>query len=198
MCRRDMLSVWMFVLVVAVTPLARASGSGEETVSLFGGGPATVVWTLIIFLVLVVVLGRFAWKPLLEGLKNREDMIRTEIDNARQEREQAEQALKTYRDRLAQAEADAEKLIKQSAVEAERVRSEILARAQVQAREAMEQAGSQMELARQDVLREIYVRSTDLASDLAARIIEREVNSEDHRILIDTALDELQARTNGG
>jgi len=199
MSRKMLFAVWA-CLVVSVIGEGVALGAEHaepSSPSPFGGSAVTAIFTLIIFLLLLVVLSRFAWKPLLEALNKREDMIRNDIDGAHKQREDAEQMLKEYRQRLDGAQTDAEKLIKQSAAEAEAARSELLAQAQAQAREALQKVHTQMEQAKQQALRDVYEHSAELAAELAAKILRREVNSEDHRVLIRSATDELESQTNG-
>ena len=190
--------VWALAGVLAAPEFALASGAGGEgAASPFGGGVSTSIVTLIIFALLLIVLGKFAWKPLLEALQKREEMIRSDVDTAKQQRKEAERMLAEYRQQLDTAQAEAEKVIKQSAIEADKVRTDMLEQAQTQARDTLEKAREQVELAKQDALREIYQQSATLASSLAAKILEREVNAEDHRVLIQSAVQELESRTNG-
>lgn len=189
--------IWLSALVIAGGATAARAAEDAEPLSIFAGSIATAVWTLIIFIVLFLVLGKFAWKPLLEALQKREEAIRSDIEAAKQQREDAERMLAEYRRQLDAAQAEAEKVIKQSAIDADKLRTDMLEQAQAQARDTLDKARAQVELAKQDALREIYRQSAALASDLAAKIIEREVNAEDHRVLIQSAVQELESRTNG-
>ncbi|MFA5863696.1 MAG: F0F1 ATP synthase subunit B [Phycisphaerae bacterium] len=165
--------------------------AAEAEPSVFGGTIWASIWTLVIFILLLIVLGKFAWKPLLSALKNREDQIRRDIDSAKAQNLEAEKLLARYQDQLAGAQAQAMEVIKKSAVEAEHVRDQILAHGQEQARHAIEQAKDQIEQAKIQALKELYSKSAKIAGDLAAKILQREVNSEDHRVLIQHGLDEL-------
>ncbi len=185
-----------FVLVLfssCATAMA-AGGEPAESPTLFGGSIATAAWSMIIFILLLVLLNKVAWKPILAALKSREDMIRNEIDNAKRRSQEAEELLETHRQQLAEANAEADKLLKATTVEAERIKSDLLEQAQTLARESLHRANSQIELAKETALREIYAGSAEVASDLAAKILGREVNTEDHRVLIDGALDDLEAK----
>lgn len=189
-------SMWT-ALAVVLTAAGEVFAAEEGGDSIFGGGFYTSLLSVIVFVLLLVVLGRFAWKPLLEALNAREETIRGDLDKAKSEREQAEKLLAEYRDRLAKAQAEAEGVVKSAAVAAEKVKSEILEQAQTQAAETVEQARAKIDAATMEALREIYRRSATLATELAANILQREVNAEDHRVLITQALDKLGQEDRG-
>jgi len=199
MGRNIISSLWAGLLAVGLSAgsvLADEAG-GKAEPSLFGGHLVTSIVTAIIFLVLLAVLGKFAWKPLLESLKKREEMIRNDIESARTERERAEKTLEEYQQRLASAQKEAEDILKATAVEAEKRRNQILDQAETQARQSVDHARSQIDAAKQDALKEIYQHSAALATDLAAKILQREVNPEDHRILIREAMEQLEEEQRG-
>jgi len=186
---------WLFLAQAVSTAFAAGEHGAEESPSLFAGGMWTSFWALVVFLVLLAVLGKFAWKPILQALKNREERIRTDLQTAKNERVEAQRLLDEYKTQLAQAQAQAHEMIKQSSLEAERAREEILAHGQEQGRQAAEQAKKQIDQARVDAIKDLYAQSAKLAGDLAAKILQREVNSEDHRVLIEQGLEELKKTT---
>lgn len=178
--------------LVAAGVCAAAEGhGGDEEISLFSGGMVTSFFTVLIFVLLLVVLGKYAWGPLLNGLKNREDRIRNDLQSARTERQEAERLLAEYKTQLAKAQAEAEEMFKKTAAEAERSREKILAQGQEQAKNLVEQARQQIDQAKHQALKDLVAQSADLAGDLAAKILGREVNAEDHRVLIQQGLDAL-------
>ena len=193
MCRNKLPSAWLFLSLVAGS-VARAAEHGEKAgpPSPFSGDLATAVVELIIFIVLLVVLGKYAWPALLDVLKRREELIRGEIEAAQRERQQTEQIRQEFEQRLASAESEGEKLIKLSAAEAEKLKADIVQKAQTQAQETLQKVCAQVELAKQQALKDIYRQSADIAAGLAEKILQREVNAEDHRVLIHQALDELE------
>jgi len=192
--RRDRRLLIRAVVLVALSITQPAFAAGEGEPSLFGGGFMTALLAVIVFVLLLAVLGRFAWKPLLEALKKREETIRNDIDSAREEREQAEKLLREYQQRLDSTQAEAERMLKSAAVEAEKLRNRILEDAQAHSKETIEKARAKIDAATADAIKEIYSRSATLATELAAKILQREVNPEDHRILITQALAQLEAQ----
>ncbi len=183
------------ILVNACTVCLGSGGEAAEAEpSVFGGSIATSIFTLVIFILLLIILGKYAWKPLLHALKNREDRIRHDIEAAKTERLEAEKLLTEYKQQLAQAQADAQEVIKKSSIEAEHMKEQILAHGQEQAKHAIDQARQQIEQAKNQAVKELFAKSAELAGELAAKILQREVNSEDHRVLIQQGLDDLNKR----
>src|SRR5262249_40888062 len=89
-----------------------------------------MIWTIVSFLALVLVLGKVAWKPLLQALQEREDGIRKAIDEANAARQTAEQLKAQYEKDLADAQAKADALFKQAQTEAQKHREKLMQDAQ--------------------------------------------------------------------
>src|SRR6266550_5583148 len=91
------------MLALAAIPLHAAE---EAPLSPFAGNVGNAVWTLLIFVVVVVVLGKFAWGPVLALLQQREQFIHKSLSDAKHDREQAEASLKEYMAKLQSAQAE--------------------------------------------------------------------------------------------
>ena len=101
---------------------AMAAGEGGEN-NIFAGDVGNILWTLIIFGLVLFILGRYAWKPLLEILQQREDLIRNSLEEAKRDREEAKARLAEYEERLTAARAEARSA--KDFAEADRVRDEL-------------------------------------------------------------------------
>ena len=106
---KKLLTVALFAL--AAIPLQAAE---ETTLSPFAGNVGNAVWTLVIFLIVVVVLGKFAWGPVLALLKQREDFIHKSLSDAKHDRDEAEARLKEYAARLQSAQVEAVGIIEEA------------------------------------------------------------------------------------
>src|SRR2546428_4767234 len=93
----------------------------------------TILWTIITFAILAFLLGKFAWKPLLMTLQERERTIREALDQAQKLRADAEAALRRNQEALAQARRETAAIIEQGKREAQTQRAEILAQARGEA-----------------------------------------------------------------
>lgn len=152
------------------------------------------IWTLAVFICLLVILGKFAWGPIMEGLEKREQSIAAMIDDAKQGQERAAEQLKEYEAKLAAAGEEARDLVAQARKDAESAKDRILGEAQEAADRQRQRAVEDIEVAKNVALQEITEKSVDLAVNLAGRIVRQQLNAEDHSQLIREAMDQLPSR----
>jgi F-type H+-transporting ATPase subunit b len=156
--------------------------------------PDLAVFTAIIFLVLLAVLWYFAWGPIIEGLKKREESIAEEIAAAERSNEKAQELLAQYEKRLASASDEVRALLDQGRREADAQRQEIIAAAQDAARTEKERAVREIGAAKNEALSELAQRSVDTAVDLAGRIVGERLGAADHTRLIREALEKFPSK----
>ncbi|MFQ5410772.1 MAG: ATP synthase F0 subunit B, partial [Phycisphaerae bacterium] len=116
----------MFILLFPAVGLASEQA---EQPGIFTGDLGNIIWTLITFLAVVFVLGKFAWKPILTALQKREDFIRDSLGQAKQDREAAEALLKQYSEKLEKASEEAGAVVEEARRDAEETRKRIHAEA---------------------------------------------------------------------
>ena len=177
-------------LLLLTPALSLASEAGGES-NLFAGDVGNAVWTLVIFLLVIVVLGKFAWGPLLETLQRREETIRESLESARRDRQAAEARLAEYERRLEAAKAEATAIVDEGKRNAETAKRQIEEKARDEADRIIERARREVQIAQQTAVRELYATSARLATDLASRIIGREVEPEDHERLIAESIESI-------
>lgn len=153
----------------------------------------SAIWILSLFTILVVVLYKSAWKNVLAGLKAREERIRKDIADAEAARMKAEETLRQYDARLAEAEQKVRDILDRAAADAEKIGTSIRMEAQQEAEEAKEHATREIEAAKQTALTEIYAQTANLATSIAEKIIRRNLNANDQRDLVDQSLQQLQS-----
>jgi F-type H+-transporting ATPase subunit b len=193
-----MLALLIAVAAAWLSPVAavaaEAAGEGGPTSPLYSPseGLITGVATIVIFALLVAVLGKYAWGPILAGLKAREEKIRKEIADAEDTRAKAEAALRRYNEQLATAEQKARDMLAKATQDAENLAKQIRARGQQEAEESKERALKDIDAAREQALSEIYQQTADLATRVAEKIIRRNLNADDQRDLVNQSLNELQ------
>ena len=189
------LSLALTTLLFAAPALA-AGGEGASNGNIFTGDVGNIVWTLVVFLLVVFVLGKFAWGPILAGLKQREDFIHDSLAKAKEARDEAVAQLKQYEDRLANARAEASALVEEGRIDAEAVRRDREAKAKEEAELLLQRAKREIGIAKETAIKELYTLSGRLATDIAAKIVQRELKPEDHERLIREAIDQLADRAN--
>lgn len=180
------------LLVMAMAPVASVWAAEEGEVNLFAGDIGTAIWTLVIFLAVILVLGKFAWGPMLSGLQRREQFIRDSLEEAKQDREAAQAQLEEYNKKLDTATAEALKVLEEGRRDAEVVKERIEDKARSEADQMVERAKREIDLAKQTAIKELYETSITLGSDIASRLLEREMNAKDHEDLIAESIDHLK------
>jgi len=190
-------------LAAAATTLAiagpvLASEEGKPTlIAPPSAGIVPALTTLVVFVALLAILGKYAWGPIALGLKAREDKIRKDISDAEAARARAEATLRDYNAQLATAEEKVRALIQQAAVDGERIAGQIRTRAQQEAEETKERAMREIEAAKRQALSEIYEQTAELSTQIAEKILRRSLNVDDQRDLVRSSLDQLQTLNRG-
>jgi F-type H+-transporting ATPase subunit b len=190
----------------AGTPAAGADTHGggghgpEEKAELLRGpdtgGIINAITTLIVFLVLVAVLGKYAWGPIAGGLKAREDKIRQDIAEAEAARARSEATLREYQTQLATAEQKVRDLLAKATADAEQIAAGVRTRAQQDAEETKNKATREIDAARKDAVRQVHEQAAVLATNVAEKILRRNLNAADQRDLVAASLDQLSMMKN--
>ncbi len=150
------------------------------------------LWTLVVFLLLLLVLSRFAWKPMLEGLQKREQTILEAVEEAKIARkEQAEERAK-FKAEMDDAYAKIPKMMEEARKDAENLKQEMRSQAQAEIQTERERLRREIDTARDQALQEIWNQSVNLATMISQKAIRRSMSEEDHRRLLDESLAELQ------
>ena len=171
-------------LILASVP-SIALAKGGEVMSFVG---STQMWTLITFIVVLLVLWKFAWGPIAKSLQEREERIRKAIADAEEAKNKAEALEKQFEEKLDSARSEAEAIIKEGREDAVRVK-EKYAKEQRAEGEAMKQrALNEIDLAKAKAVEEIRQEARSLSIEIARKVLEREVSAQDHAALVDQAL----------
>ena len=181
----------VLLLVPALGAAAAGDGGGGDG-NIFTGDLGVIIWTLVVFGLVVFVLGKFAWGPILEGLQQREDFIRDSLEKARIDRDEAQEQLKAYDDKLTEARAEATAIVEEGRRDADVLRQRIDEEARAEAEKTIERAKREIGIAKETAIKELYTLSGSLATDIASRIVGRELKPEDHQRLIEESIGELE------
>jgi F-type H+-transporting ATPase subunit b len=157
--------------------------------------PGLFIWTIITFLVLLAVLARFAWTPLLQALDKRQSQIRQSLDDADRARQELERLHHESAEIIAKARTDGDAIIARSRSDAERVREEMKQKARAEADHIVKNAERQIQLETARALQQIRQEAVDLSVLIASKILQRTVSKEDNERLIDDALRQVDGRS---
>ena len=155
--------------------------------------PGLFIWTIVTFLVLLALLAKFAWRPLLAALDSRQETIRKSLDDAQQARQELERLNKESAEIIRTARAEAESIISQSRADGERLREELKQKARAEADHVVRNAERQIQLETGRALQQIRREAVDLSVMIASKIIQRNISKEDNERLIDDALKQIEA-----
>jgi F-type H+-transporting ATPase subunit b len=156
--------------------------------------PGLFIWTIITFLVLLALLAKFAWRPLLEALEARQNAIRKSLDDAQQAKEELERLHVESAQIIQRARVDAEAIISQSRSDGDRLREELRQKARAEAEHIVKNAERQIQLETSRALEQIRHEAIDLSVMIASKIIQRNLSKEDNEKLIDQALEQVDTR----
>jgi F-type H+-transporting ATPase subunit b len=174
-----------------------AHGGGEG--GLFAGDVGNAVWTVLIFVLVLVVLGKFAWTPILQGLQARETFIRDALAEAKQQRDDAEARMREYEAKLAAAREEVDAIMDEARRDADVLRQREEARAKEEADKIVARARREIEIASETAVKDLYARATRLATSAAAAVLGREIRAEDHERLVSESIAALDGmRGDGG
>lgn len=158
----------------------------------FAGDVGNALWTMVIFVIVLVVLGKFAWGPILSALQKREDFIRESLEKAKRDRDEAQRVLKEYSDRINAARAEASAIVDEGRRDAEVLRRKIEETAKSEAQAMVERAKREIGMASDTAVKELYNLSAKLATQMASKIIRKELNAHEHERLVNEAIDDLE------
>lgn len=153
--------------------------------------PGSIIWTVAVFLVLLFVLRKWAWGPILRALQAREDGIRKDIEDARDSRREAEDLFDKYKKQLDDARKESQKIIGDATARAEALHEKRKKEIDAEAQAMIDRARSEIELERQKAAQELRQEVVEIAITAAGKVIGQALKAEDHRDLIQREIDGL-------
>jgi F-type H+-transporting ATPase subunit b len=152
----------------------------------------SALWVIIIFVILLAILYPTAWKQVLAGLRQREERIRREIAEAEAQNARAQETLREYSAKLAEAQSQVRQMLAEAAAQGERIATEIKMRAQQEVEEIKARSTRDIEAARVQAITQIHDVAAELSTAMARRILGRQLGPEDHQRLIRESLEEYE------
>ena len=188
-------SAVLTALALAVAPgaLVAQEEAHEATggAALFSVNLGLTIWTILVFVGLVLILKKFAWGRILDQAQAREERIQNALDEASQRQTEAAALLEQHRAQLADARRQAQEIVGEGKAAGERVRKDIEEKARAEGQGLIERAEREIEREKDAALDEIRRESVDLALAAAARLIHEKLDPEKDRQLVVGYLDEV-------
>ena len=209
MCTR--LISWFAIVLIAggcwamAPPAAVAAGDAHGAAAEESGGGFNplawqtdlAIWTAAVFLFVLLVLWRFAWGPIADGLQKRENRIAEDLASAERSNLESRQLLADYQQKLANAEEEVRRMIDAARRDAERVGQQMIAQARTAAEAEHQRALADIETATAGAMKELAERSATLAVELAGKIVGSQLDARSHSRLIEQAVSGFASGNSG-
>ena len=150
-----------------------------------------MVWTLVIFVILLFILSRYAFKPITAAVEARERALQDAIDSAKRDRDEAALLLAQHRANLDASRAEGQKLIADARAAAERVRAELVEQAHAEQTRMLERARAEIEAERAKAVADLRRQAVDLAIVGAGKVIGQNLDRDANRKLVESFLESV-------
>src|SRR5687767_5802898 len=156
--------------------------------------PGLFIWTILTFLVLLALLARFAWGPLLQALEGRRAAIAKSLDDAQSARQEMERLRQESAQIMRNARVEAEAILARSRSDADALREELKQKARGEAAAIVKNAERQIQFETARAVQQIRQEAVDLSVAIASKILRRQVSKEDNEGLIEETLKQVESR----
>lgn len=174
-------------MIFGLLALAPQEGGG----TLLDVNPGLIVWTVITFVLLLLILRKVAWKPILTALDQRETAIRESLEKAEKAKEEAALILKQNEANLARAEEESQKIVEQSRQYSEKLKEQMLHESRVQAQKIIEDASAEIERKKEAAFDELKSQVAEIAVKAAEKILKESINPELNKKLVNNYINEI-------
>jgi ATP synthase, F0 subunit b len=153
--------------------------------------PGLIIWTIVTFICLSIVLAKFAWKPMLKVLSDREEKIHGALEEADRARTEATEILKQNEKNLARAEEEYKKMIREGKALAEKLKEDIVAKARQQAQQELKLATEEIQRNVDAAKLQLRAEVADLAIKATEKILEETLDEKKQKRLMDSVMNQL-------
>jgi F-type H+-transporting ATPase subunit b len=183
--------VILLAMLASTCAIASEGGAAAEEQGIFSGTFADSLWTLIAFFVLLVILTKVAWKPLVNQLQARQDYIKQQIETAEASRKNAESLLDQYKQQGVE-------IVNKLTSQAQLLEKEMVSKAGNEVAQMKRRAQADIEYARIAASQQMWQEAEDMLLALSGEIVGRAVTHEDNLRLLYEAIDKLKREQTGG
>ena len=162
-----------------------------EGINLIEVNPGLIIWVAFTFIVLVFVLKKVAWKPILTALDQRESAIKESLEKAERAKEEAQKVLDENQANLAKAEEESKKIIEQSRAYAEKLKNQMLQESKQQAQKIVADASEEIERKKEAAFNELKNQIAEIAVQAAEKILKENVNKEVNKKIVNDYISEI-------
>jgi len=157
-----------------------------------------LIWGAVAFFILLFLMYRTVWPGVTKAYQDRRANIEGKLEQAEKDRDEAEELLEKYRERLAAAEDETQRILEEARANAERVRKDLLTKAEADAERQLERARQAIRSERDQAIRQLRGEVGTLAVELATRVVGESLDRERQLRLVDRYIDQLGDQTQAG
>lgn len=172
---------------ILIGVLASESGNG----SLLDVNPGLIIWTIVTFIVLLIILKKVAWKPILSALDQREKDIKDSLEKAEKAKEDAQRILDENQANLAKAEEESKKIIDQSRSYAENIKDQMLKESKEQAKKIIDDAAEEIDRRKDSAFEELKDQVAKIAVNAAEKIMKQNLDADKNKHIVDSYLKDV-------
>ena len=173
--------------VLAVLAFSSEGGGG----SLVDINPGLIVWTAVTFLLLLFILKKVAWKPILSALDQRENAIRESLEKAEKAKDEAQRILNENQTNLSKAEEESKKIIEQGRIYAEKLKDQMLKDSKEQSQKLLGEAAAEIERKKEAAFGELKSQIADLVIQTTEKVLGETVDKNIHKKIADKYINEI-------
>ena len=152
--------------------------------NLLNVNPGLLIWTLVTFTIVVLILWKFAWNPIIHALDARAEKIHGDIEKAEKLKKDAEGILASYNTQLQNARKEASEIVGEAGKDAKVLKDKTISDTQQEIKHLKEQATKEIELAKAKALQEIQEQVVELSVAIAGQILEKKLKSDEHSTFV--------------
>src|SRR5262245_1322733 len=145
---------------------------------------ALTLWTLVLFGLFALVLGKFGWKPLLAMIEEREKSVRDSVEGAQKASAEAAALLEKHKELIREAGRERDEIMKRSLKEAEQLKAELVEKARSEGESLLKRAKDQIEREKSLAIQELRTQVADIAVDAASKIVQSSLTPEAQKKLV--------------
>jgi F-type H+-transporting ATPase subunit b len=172
--------------ILAVTPPEVGNNS------LLDVNPGLIVWTLVTFIILVFILKKMAWKPILAALDQRETAIKDALEKAEQAKVEAQKVLDQNQANLNKAEEEGRKIVEQSRTYAEKLKQQMLQESRDQSKHLLEEAALEIERRKDAAFNDLKNQIAEIAVQAAEKILSANLDQQKQSSIVDRYISEIR------
>ena len=174
------------LLFLNLAVLAQEGGTSLVDVS-----PGLIFWTVVTFVILLLILKKVAWKPILSALDQREKVIKESLEKAEKAKEEAQKVLEENQVNLSKAEEESKKIIDQSRAYAEKLKEQMMHESRQQAQKIISEAGEEIERKKEAAFGELKNQIAEIAVQAAEKILKENLNKESNKKIVNSYINDI-------